>query len=270
MRPERASSRLDPPLYHLGSVWPWAGCLNSLGLSFPMCGPGMGLREECPCHWVVRRLKQRTRGKPWSALALVGPTAAPSVNPGTGSHSEVTGGVHLWLFSELPVFWGPLLGGGRDQCVRGRTPPPMHDRSPSQGPPHTACVSPGATVTAWPGGGGLEPGGGQGQEGQGPTSAHCGPHGCPGLFLASANTSQTKSLFLPVLNPRPLPSPSSAKIKTRRWKARYWSGCRGGPASKGNKTSRFVQGTNQAEAKVRQASGSPRKCCLPLGPCNRR
>lgn len=44
MRPERASSGLEPQLDHLGSVWPWAGYSNSLGLSFPMCGPGMGLR----------------------------------------------------------------------------------------------------------------------------------------------------------------------------------------------------------------------------------
>lgn len=76
------------------------------------------------------------------------------------------------------------------------------------------------TVSVWPGAtgwvGGLEPEGGRGlgRPGLASLPAH-EPHGCPALCPASLNnSSQTKSLFLLVLNPQPLPSLPSAKIKT--------------------------------------------------------
>lgn len=130
-------------------------------------------------------------------------------------------------------------------------------------------------MTAWPKGQGPGAlrwaGPGRAREGRGPTSqAAVSPMAAPALFPASTNTRQTKSLFLPILNPVPLPSPPSAKVKTRNWKPGVWSGCRGGSASKGNKTSHFLQGPNQAKAQVGQASGIPYKCCVTLWPCDRR
>lgn len=64
--------------------------------------------------------------------------------------------------------------------------------------------------------GGLEPEGGRGPGRPGPVALPARePHGCPVLCPASLNNaSQTKSLFLLVLNPQPLPSLPSAKIKT--------------------------------------------------------
>lgn len=99
-----------------------------------------------------------------------------------------------------------------------------------------------------------------------PTVDSMAAHACP----CQRKHEPDKKPFPASFEPSASPLPASAKIRTRRWKACYWSGCRGGPASEGNKTSCFLQGTNQAKAKVIQASGSPRKCCLPLGPCDRK
>lgn len=130
-------------------------------------------------------------------------------------------------FSEFPVFQGPLLGGRRGQSVgqymtRAPLRGPDHRRPPPR--PTTVSVPPEVTVTAWPKGQGPGAlrwaGPGRAREGRGPTSqAAVSPMAAPALFPASTNIRQTKSLFLPILNPVPLPSPPSAKVKTRNWKA---------------------------------------------------
>lgn len=123
---------------------------------------------------------------------------------GTGTHSR---GPSL-ILPELPLFWGLLPKG------RGAGHPPVRDPGPSQG---TSGWTHPCQCVAWRHWvGGLEPEGGRGPGRPGPASlpAH-EPHGCPALCPASLNNaSQTKSLFLLVLNPQPLPSLPSAKIKT--------------------------------------------------------
>lgn len=91
---------------------------------------------------------------------------------------EPSGRVRFLLLPECPGFWAQVP-------LRGLA----HRGSP------TASMPPGATVTARPEGGGLEP------RGQGPgraTALHlclCDPMAASALLPASTNTSQTKSLF---------------------------------------------------------------------------
>lgn len=129
--------------------------------------------------------------------------------------------------------------------------------------------------------GARSPEGGRGQGGPGPASLPaCEPHSCPSPPPCQhKHPSQTKSLFLLVLNPQSLPSPPPAKIKTsdgracslERMEGRHQR--RRGPAilqawtaqvPKGTHTSCFVQGTKRAEAEVRQASRIPSESvCIP-------